>query len=178
MIASICQALSSFAHREVVASVGLWERGAKNGAKPLFLARLLALIFSIACLVCAYPYTRAPKAFATSPTGETHTFNMQDGCSCIGCLKCSLFLHFIEVMNDTVQTEKDTGREEAHNSSNQYYWNFFPRSEKEKNKRRSKIANNPNKKKYCCPLGNIFHNKNSDQLILNREVIITSGCVQ
>ncbi len=60
----------SFAHREVVAPVGLWERGAevstsarlltpKPGSLPLRNAQ-------------AQEKHRAPKAFATSPSGETY----------------------------------------------------------------------------------------------------------
>jgi len=60
---------SSFAHREVVAPVGLWERG----SEALASGRVFPPSKTGQALACA-PSTethRAPKAFATSPSGET-----------------------------------------------------------------------------------------------------------
>ncbi len=63
----------SFAHREVVAPVGLWERGAKASGYIPPLARLLTpdpgALF--AGKTPAPEKHRAPKALATSPSGET-----------------------------------------------------------------------------------------------------------
>jgi len=62
-----------FAHREVVAPVGLWERGVGVSGYPLPSTRPLpkhpSSIFP--SLVSSSENHRAPKAFATSPSGET-----------------------------------------------------------------------------------------------------------
>lgn len=64
---------TSFAHREVVAPVGLWERGDEASGIIPPSSRLLPVHSNshAAKDATAPTFLRAPKANATSPTGET-----------------------------------------------------------------------------------------------------------
>lgn len=93
--------LSSFARREVVASTGLWERGAEASgiippSVPLLPRRVAA---SVPTPSEAH---RASKALATSPSGETDlSTNSQAGsfCRSLRCLVLTSFLTVTDLRN-------------------------------------------------------------------------------
>ncbi len=69
MVSPLYTYIESFAHREVVAPVGLWERGAEALASARLLTSDSGSLFQR--IISPQEINCAPKAFATSPTGET-----------------------------------------------------------------------------------------------------------